>query len=358
MISRASGLFPIIGSLVVLWVAEPVAAHRLAPVLWELREGPEGRVEMRWKTTLVQPTGSALRPTLPEPCESLEPPIVARDSSSATARWSAACGPRGLVGRTVGVEGLPGSGTDVVLRIELADGRRLQAVLSGDTGTYRVPESHGRLAMLADYAALGVRHILTGLDHLLFVFGLLLLVRGRGTPLGSGLNGLGSGLKGLGGGLKGLGIGLVGTITAFTLGHSVTLSLAVLGVLAFPTPLVEVGIAGSLLVLASQLARPASASPRRRTPWVLALGFGLLHGFGFAGALAEAGLPAGEIPLALLAFNAGIEAGQMGFVMVMLVLARMLGPSWPARYARVPAYAIGSLAAFWCFERAAPLLGG
>ncbi len=354
MISRASCLVLVAGSLAMLWVAEPVAAHRLAPVLWELREGPEGRVEMRWKTTLVQPTGSALRPTLPEPCESLEAPVVARDSSSATARWSAACGPRGLAGQTLGVEGLPGSGTDVVLRIELADGRRLQAVLSGDTGTYRVPERHGRLAMLADYAALGVRHILTGLDHLLFVLGLLLLVRGRRPPLGSGMNGLGSGMKGLG-------VGLVGTITAFTLGHSVTLSLAVLGVLAFPTPLVEVGIAASLLVLASQLARPASASPRRRTPWVLALGFGLLHGFGFAGALAEAGLPAGEIPLALLAFNTGIEAGQIGFVMVMLVLARMLGPIWasaPARYARVPAYAIGSLAAFWCFERAAPLLGG
>ncbi|MEE8474663.1 MAG: HupE/UreJ family protein, partial [Myxococcota bacterium] len=179
MISRATCPFLVAGSLAMLWVAEPVAAHRLAPVLWELREGPEGRVEMRWKTTLVQPTGSALRPTLPEPCESLEAPVVARDSSSATARWSAACGPRGLVGQTLGVEGLPGSGTDVVLRIELADGRRLQAVLSGDTGTYRIPESHGHLAMLADYAALGVRHILTGLDHLLFVLGLLLLVRRR-----------------------------------------------------------------------------------------------------------------------------------------------------------------------------------
>ena len=331
MISRATCLFFVTGSLAMLWVAEPVAAHRLAPVLWELREGPEGRVEMRWKTTLVQPAGSALRPMLPDPCEFLEAPVVARDSSSATARWSAACGRRGLVGQTLGVEGLPGSGTDVVLRIELADGRRLQAVLSGDTGTYRVPERHGRLAMLADYAALGVRHILTGLDHLLFVLGLLLLLRGR-RPF--------------------LSLGLVGTITAFTLGHSVTLSLAVLGVLAFPTPLVEVGIAASLLVLASQLARPASAPPRGRTPWVLALGFGLLHGFGFAGALAEAGLPAGEIPLALLAFNTGIEAGQMGFVGVVLVLARMLGPilaSAPARCARVPAYAIGSLAAFWCF---------
>ncbi len=340
MTSRATCLAFVFGWLPTLLGAEPVAAHRLAPVLWELRESPGGRVELRWKASLVQPAGSALRPMLPAPCESLDSPVATRDSSSATLRWSAACGHRGLVGQTLRVEGLPGSGTDVVLRIELADGRHLQAVLSGSRGTFRVPERDGRLAMLADYAALGVGHILTGFDHLLFVFGLVLLARGRRRLVATTL---------------------MGTITAFTVGHSITLSLAVLGVVAVSAPLVEVLIAGSLLVLASQLARPASALPRRRTPWALALGFGLLHGFGFAGALAEAGLPAGEIPLALLAFNTGIEAGQIGFVATVLVLGPMLRPisaRAPAWCARVPAYAMGSLAAFWCFERAAPLLGG
>lgn len=335
MSSRATCLAFVVGWLPTLLGAEPVAAHRLAPVLWELRESFGGRVEIRWKAALVQPAGSALRPMLPAACESVDSPVATRDSSSATLRWSVACGHRGLVGQTLRVEGLPGSGTDVVLRIELADGRQLQAVLSGSRGSFRVPERDGRLAMLADYAALGVGHILSGLDHLLFVLGLLLLVRRRRR--------------------------LMATITAFTVGHSLTLSLAVLGVVAFSAPLVEVLIAGSLLVLASQLAQPASAPSRGRTPWVLALGFGLLHGFGFAGALAEAGLPAGEIPLALLAFNTGIEAGQIGFVAAVLVLGPMLRPIWaraPAWCARVPAYAIGSLAAFWCFERAGPLLGG
>ena len=340
MSSRATCLAFVVGWLPILLGTEPVAAHRLAPVLWELRESPGGRVEMRWKATVVQPAGSALRPMLPAPCESVDSPVAARDSSSATLRWSAACGHRGLVGRTLRVEGLPGSGTDVVVRIELADGRRLQAVLSGSRGTFRVPERDARLPMFADYAALGVGHILSGLDHLLFVLGLVLLVRGRRRLMTTTL---------------------MGTITAFTIGHSITLSLAVLGVVAFAAPLVEVLIAGSLLVLASQLAQPASAPPRGRTPWALALGFGLLHGFGFAGALAEAGLPAGEIPLVLFAFNTGIEAGQIGFVAVVLALGPMLRPMVaraPAWCARVPAYAMGSLAAFWCFERAGPLLGG
>ncbi len=341
MTSRATCLAFVFGWLPTLLGAEPVAAHRLAPVLWELRESPGGRVELRWKATLVQPAGSALRPMLPAACESLDSPVATRDSSSATLRWSAACGHHGLVGQTLRVEGLPGSGIDVVLRIELADGRRLQAVLSGSRGTFRVPERDGRLPMLVDYAALGVGHILTGLDHLLFVLGLLLLlVRGRRRLRATAL---------------------MGTITAFTVGHSLTLSLAVLGVVAFSAPLVDVLIAGSLLILASQLAQPASSSPRGRTPWALALGFGLLHGFGFAGALAEAGLPAGEIPLALLAFNIGIEAGQIGFVAAVLVLGPTLRPiaaRAPAWCARVPAYAMGSLAAYWCFERAGPLLRG
>ncbi len=340
MSSRATCLAFVIGCLPTLLGSDPAAAHRLAPVLWELRESPGGRVEMRWKETLVQPAGSALRPMLPAQCESVDSPVATRDASSATLRWSAACGHRGLVGQNLRVEGLPGSGTDVVLRIALADGRRLQAVLSGSRGTFRVPERDGRLPMLADYAALGVGHILTGFDHLLFVLGLLLLVRRRRRLRATTL---------------------MGTITAFTVGHSLTLSLAVLGVVAFSAPLVEVLIAGSLLVLAGQLAQSESASPRGLTPWALALGFGLLHGFGFAGALAEAGLPAGEIPLALLAFNTGIEAGQIGFVAAVLVLGPMLRPisvRAPAWCARVPAYAIGSLAALWCFERAAPLLGG
>jgi hydrogenase/urease accessory protein HupE len=256
------------------------------------------------------------------------------DGASASLRWTAACGSGGLVGETLRVEGLDGSGIDVIVRVELADGLRIQKVLSRGAAAFTVPERAQRLGVVADFGALGVQHIATGLDHLLFVFGLLLWVRGRRR--------------------------LVATITAFTVGHSVTLSLAVLGVVAFPARWIEVAIAGSLLVLAAELARPASSAPSSmgRRPWALALAFGLLHGFGFAGALAEAGLPVGEIPLALFAFNAGIEVGQLVFVAGFLLLRPMVerlavgGPAW---LARAPVYAMGSLAAYWCLERGAEI---
>ncbi len=328
-------LLPAVGcALALLHGAAPASAHRLAPALFEIRETDGGALDVRWKASLLQPTGVDLRPSLPPHCAPLGEPVGSVDGASASLRWTAACGTGGLVGETLRVEGLDGSGIDVIVRVELADGRRIQRVLSRGDAAFTVPERAQRLDVVADFGALGVQHIATGLDHLLFVFGLLLWVHGRRR--------------------------LVATITAFTVGHSITLSLAVLGVVAFPARWVEVAIAVSLLVLAAELARPASPapSPLGRRPWTLALAFGLLHGFGFAGALAEAGLPVGEIPLALFAFNAGIEVGQLVFVLAVLVLRPILegiagrGPDW---LARAPIYAMGSLAAYWCLERGAAL---
>ena len=328
-------LLPAVGcALALLHGAAPASAHRLAPALFEIRETDGGALDVRWKASLLQPTGADLRPSLPPHCAPLGEPVGSVDGASASLRWTAACGAGGLVGETLRVDGLDGSGIDVIVRIELADGRRIQSVLSRGSAAFTVPERAQRLGVVADFGALGFQHIATGLDHLLFVFGLLLWVHGRRR--------------------------LVATITAFTVGHSVTLSLAVLGVVAFPARWVEVAIAVSLLVLAAELARPASPapSPLGRRPWTLALAFGLLHGFGFAGALAEAGLPVGEIPLALFAFNVGIEAGQLVFVVGVLLLRPMVerlavgGPAW---LTRAPVYAMGSLAAYWCFERGAAL---
>jgi hydrogenase/urease accessory protein HupE len=206
-------------------------------------------------------------------------------------------------------------------------------VLTGADGEYVVPERQGPFEVLADYAALGGEHILTGLDHLLFVWGLLLLVSTRRA--------------------------LIFTITAFTLGHSVTLSLAVLGYVDFPTGLVELAIAISILVLAVELTSSGGWGALRRHPSLLAGSFGLLHGFGFAGALADVGLPPEEIPLSLLSFNVGIELGQLAFVFCVLLAGRLLRPlvaGSPGWMRAAPAYAIGSLAVFWCFERAQSLL--
>ena len=328
-------LLPAVGcALALLHGAAPAFAHRLAPALFEIRETNGGGLDVRWKASLLQPTGVDLRPSLPLHCTPLGEPVGSVDGASASLRWTAACGAGGLVGETLRVEGLDGSGIDVILRVELADGRRIQRVLSRGDAAFTVPQRAQRLGVVADFGALGVQHIATGLDHLLFVFGLLLWVHGRRR--------------------------LVATITAFTVGHSVTLSLAVLGVVAFSARWVEVAIAVSLLVLAAELARPASPAPSTlgRRPWMLALSFGLLHGFGFAGALAEAGLPIGEIPLALFAFNAGIEAGQLAFVAGVLLLRPMverLAVGSPVWLTRAPVYAMGSLAAYWCFERGAAL---
>lgn len=190
------------------------------------------------------------------------------------------------------------------------------------------------MSVARSYLGLGIEHLLTGLDHVLFVIGLVLLVSSWRS--------------------------LIATVTSFTLGHSVTLTLATLEVVSVPTLVFELAIAFSILVLGAELAReePGETWLRRR-PWAMAFGFGLLHGLGFAGALSEIGLPAADIPLALFSFNVGIELGQLLIVAPLALAIAFAGErlrALPAPLLRVPAYVIGSLAAYWCIERAALLL--
>ncbi len=310
------------------------AAHALAPSLLELREQGSGRVEVLWRTPRLRPAGVELRPELPPHCAPQGEPSVGGDAARVTLRWSVDCGERGLVGQRLRVHGLERSRTEALLRIELADGRLIRALLRGSDPGFAVPERAQPSAVAGDYLGLGFRHILAGLDHLLFILGLMLLVHGVRM--------------------------LVLTVTSFTIGHSITLSLAALGFVSFPSRVIELAIAASILVLAIELARgpQAEGSALRRRPWAVALLFGLLHGIGFAGALAEVGLPAEEIPLALLSFNVGIELGQLVFVAAVLLARPVLqplaarGPGWRVQ---LPAYGIGSLAAYWCIERAARL---
>lgn len=319
---------------IALALAATAAAHPLAPSLFDLRERQSGVVDVVWKMSLLQPAGADLRPELPPHCAPLSAPVAHRDANSVTLRWTEDCGARGIVGERLRVVGLDRSRTDALFRVELRDGRRLQAVLSGGSASFIVPERQQPWGVAIDYSRLGVEHILSGLDHLLFVLGLVLLVKSRRT--------------------------LLYTVTAFTLGHSVTLSLAVLGFVNFPPRLVEFAIALSILVLAAELSRPGEGKAHllRRRPWALAFVFGLLHGLGFAGALAEVGLPPEEIPLSLLSFNVGIELGQLAFIAAVLLVRVVLRPHaarGSAWLQAVPAYGIGSLAAFWCLERAAAL---
>ncbi len=333
MIARAvPGL---VASCALLMWALAAAAHPLSPTLLELKQRDGGTFDVRWKTSVLRVPGSDLKPRLPDHCRIVGPMSAQEDAGSLLRTWSVKCGERGILESAVGFSGLGAAKIDGLVRIELADGRIIRGVVRPSEPTLTVPAAERTDNVFLDYLRLGFDHILGGLDHLLFVFGLLLLV--DGTRL------------------------LVKTITSFTLGHSVTLSLATLGMVQYPTRAIEFVIAVSVFTLAIELAREPGVKPTlmRRWPWAVAMGFGLLHGLGFAGALAEVGLPHQEIPLALLSFNVGIELGQLSFVFVILALRRALHfmvdevPRWAEM---VPLYVMGSLAAFWCFERLAAVL--
>lgn len=238
----------------------------------------------------------------------------------------------GLTGTTVQVGGLSASMTDVLLRLERLDGTEITHRITPDEPRYvfEAEPSSGQVAFT--YLALGVEHILSGVDHLLFVFALLMVVAGWRR--------------------------LVGTVTAFTVAHSITLALASLGFVRVPGPPVEAVIALSIVFVAAEIIRSRQGNPglTARLPWVVAFTFGLLHGFGFAGALSEIGLPQTAIPLALFSFNVGVEIGQLLFiaaVMTVYAIGKRLNPTPPEWAWRIPTYAIGGLAAFWVIDRVA-----
>jgi hydrogenase/urease accessory protein HupE len=312
----------------------PAEAHQFAPALLELAEVSADHIEVSWKQPIVRVQGSQLRPVLPIECAGVGDPEVRREGTGTRATWQIRC-PGGLAGKSVGVEGIASSQADVLLRITLRDGRTLRQVLTAKAPSFEIRAGGGRMGVFRDYARLGVEHILTGWDHLLFVLGLVLLV--------------------------GWGSRLLWTVTAFTLGHSVTLALASLGLVRVPQAPIEAVIALSIYVLAVELTRRRDGARTftQRAPWLVASGFGLLHGLGFAGALSEVGLPPAEIPLSLFSFNVGIELGQLAFIAGVLLLTgalRKLPVAWPKAATAAPAYGIGILAAFWFFERVAGLV--
>jgi hydrogenase/urease accessory protein HupE len=317
-------------------IARDAAAHPLAPALLQIEERADGIADVAWKTSLLRVRGSRVEPELPAGCTALAPPVAEETADSVTLRWRVDCGAGGLAGRTVAVRGLETSKTDALVRVTLADGRLVRGVLRAFEPELEIPVSERPQSVFWGYLRLGFDHIIEGIDHLLFVFGLLLLA----TSLRL----------------------LLETITAFTVGHSFTLTLASLGLANFPQGPVEVLIAASILVLAVELARGRGARPTliRRYPWIMAFLFGLLHGLGFAGALREVGLPADDLPLALFSFNVGIELGQIAFVAAVLALGFLLRRALARRPAwadLVPVYAMGCLSAYWVLARLETALG-
>ncbi|MGH7789024.1 MAG: HupE/UreJ family protein [Candidatus Binatia bacterium] len=318
-----------------LLLAAPAFGHGLDPAALALRETAPGVFAVTWRASVLRLPGADVRPLLPAHCRQVGSSEADEGTDHLTLRWSVDCGPGGLSGATVGVADLSAAKINALLTITRVGGERIQVVLSPRSPSFEVPVQPSRWDVVRSYLRLGIEHILSGPDHLLFVFGLLLLVSASRL--------------------------LLQTITAFTIGHSITLSAAALGLASVPSRPIEVLIALSVLVLATELARDGGQTTAlRRFPWAMAVAFGLLHGFGFAGALAEAGLTGAEVPLALVSFNAGIELGQLAFIGMILaggaLLTRWL-PSAAARSTRPAVYTMGVLAAFWCLERVADWIG-
>ena len=310
----------------------PVAeAHRFAPSLLRVSEIGPAQYHVVWKTPAQATSSVPITPVWPENCEVKNPSPTQLEGTGKVSSAQLHCsnlGADGLVGETLGVDGLGINQASAMVMVSLLDGRQYQEVLNAEQSRFVVPENSSAGEVMSDYTVLGMEHIWGGIDHLLFVFGLLLLV---------------------GGGTR-----LLWTITAFTVGHSITLSLVTLGFFDYPVALVEFTIALSIFVLAVELTRESRDDLLWRNPWWLAGGFGLLHGMGFAGALAETGLPQDNVPLALLFFNVGIELGQIAFILVILaawfVVRKPLAPLQD-RLMPVPVYILGALSALWCIER-------
>ena len=307
--------------------AATASAHEIRPAYLELREVEPGAFDVLWKVPVQGALRLPLAPRFPPGCVDASTVQTSRTASFEASRWRLRC-PGGLSDGEIAIENLELTLTDALVRIEFLDRGDRTARLRPGEPAFVVPAKPGMLGLARDYGLLGVEHILAGVDHLLFVLALLMIVAGARK--------------------------LLYTITAFTLAHSVTLAAATLGWVHAPQAPIEAAIALSILFLATEIVhgRRGRITLTHRKPWLVAFAFGLLHGFGFAGALAEIGLPETAIPVTLLTFNLGVEVGQILFVgaalAVWALLRRLPLPpnAWVA-----PTYAIGAVAAYWTIER-------
>jgi hydrogenase/urease accessory protein HupE len=308
------------------------SGHEIRPALLNIVEQKPGWYEVTWKIPVMPGYEVDISPVLPASLAAYGPP-ASHDLPGATVHYSTYQATEGnLAGETISIDGLSATQIDVMVRINFADGTSQSAILRPMSPSFTVPApgTTGEIAWV--YLRLGVEHILQGIDHLLFVLGLLLIVSRRWM--------------------------LLKTITAFTVAHSITLAIATLGYASAPGPPLNAAIALSILFLGPEIVRVwrGQTSFTIRHPWVVAFAFGLLHGFGFASGLSTNGLPSSEIPVALLLFNVGVEIGQLFFVLVILMLERsfrVLEIRWPRWAEAIPAYSVGGLGAFWTIQRLA-----
>jgi hydrogenase/urease accessory protein HupE len=315
--------------LVQMIIGSSAMAHELRPAYLDMRETATNEFAILWKVPALDDLRLGLYVRLPDVCKAKTETVRTIHDGAYFERWSVAC-PNGLKGQEMVIDGLRSTVTDALARIEYRDGTKQIARFTPEKPTLLVASGQSGLEVAETYFLLGVDHILTGFDHLLFVLALLLLIHDRWM--------------------------LVKTVTAFTIAHSITLAGATLGYISLPQKPVEATIALSIAFVASELVKARSGERRLSEdyPWIVAFVFGLLHGFGFAGALKETGLPQTDISLALLTFNLGVEAGQLTFIAAALVVFRAASilvtvPIAPARLSA--AYLIGTTSMVWLVAR-------
>lgn len=305
-------------------------ADEIRPAYLEIKENTNNLYSVLWKVPAKGDKKLKLQPLFDDGCIDNAQAITHQVNASYIQRWTIAC-KNGLQNKTISITGLDLTNTDVLLHLEFINGVSHTAQLTPSNRFYIIPEEASTLQVIKTYTWLGIEHILLGFDHLLFVFALLLIVNNNRR--------------------------LLLTITAFTVAHSITLAGATLGFIYIPQQPVEAVIALSILFLAVEIVHGKQGRPgyAARWPWLVAFIFGLLHGFGFAGALAEIGLPQQSIPLALIFFNIGVELGQLIFVLGVVFFTWMLHqlkqPALLNRAETAAIYSIGGISSFWLFER-------
>ena len=311
-------------------------AHESRPAYLEVKETAPGQFSLLWRTPMLSGMRLPIGLQLPDDVRNLKEPTTEELADSILTRYSIDAGSNGLAGKRIEFPGLQGTITDVLVRVEMLDGRSWTTIVHASQPWVEITAAQTRLQVMGSFVVQGIRHILFGADHMLFVLGLLLIVKDRWM--------------------------LLKTITAFTVAHSITLAIATFGYAEAPVLPLNAAVALSILFLGPEIVRSwrGETSFTIRHPWVVAFAFGLLHGFGFASALTSAGLPKAELPIALLSFNVGVEIGQLSFVALILLLERsfrILRVRWPRWAEALPGYAVGSLGAFWTIQRLAIMFG-
>ncbi|MDA8140546.1 MAG: HupE/UreJ family protein [Desulfobacteraceae bacterium] len=311
-------------------------AHESQPGTLELRQVSNDRYEVTWRAPIYFGQPHPARIELPGHWNTVVEPTMRLLPDSQVFRRIVTVGGQGVEGSIIRFPGLEHTITDIFVRLNRLDGTTMTAVARPSKPYAQLRGERTWSTTAVEYIGLGFHHILQGVDHLLFVLGLLLIVRGR--------------------------MLLLKTITAFTIAHSITLAIATLGYAHAPLPPLNAAIALSILFLGPEIVRSwrGETSWTIRAPWVVAFLFGLLHGFGFASGLSTTGMPKAELPLALLFFNVGVELGQLVFVFTALSLVRsfkVLGVRWPRLVEALPGYTVGGLGAYWTIQRTVMLLG-